>query len=67
MKRSSRFQRGVALVVSLILLLIVTVAAVSAVRFSSLELLIARNDEFRLNSYHAAQSLVEHLASLAPP
>jgi hypothetical protein len=52
-------QRGVALVVSLILLLVVTVAALSAVRYSSLELFIARNDEYRLSSYQAVQSLVE--------
>ena len=57
--QQSSCQRGVALIVSLVLLLVVTVAALSAARFSSIELLIARNDEYRYNAYHGVQSLVD--------
>lgn len=67
MERIRFGQRGVALVVSLILLLIVTVAALSAVRFSSMELLIARNDEYRFGAYHGAQSLVDATIAVGVP
>lgn len=67
MERIRSLQRGVALIISMILLLVVTIAAVTAVRFSSMELLVARNDEYRFTAYHGAQSLVDATIAAGVP
>jgi Tfp pilus assembly protein PilX len=52
-------QRGVALAVALILLVIITLLGLSAVRLSSMELRMSGNDELRVSSFEAAASLVD--------
>lgn len=57
--RSSRRQAGAALIVSLILLMVLTVLAVSTMRTASLELLMAGNAQFRENAFRLAQSGID--------
>lgn len=52
-------QHGVALAVALILLVVLTLLALSGVRLSTMELRMALNDELRVNAYQQAQSLVD--------
>lgn len=52
-------QRGVALAVALILLVVLTLLALSGVRLSSMELRMALNDELRVASFENAQSMVD--------
>lgn len=52
-------QRGVALAVALILLVVLTLLALSGVRLSTMELRMALNDELRVGAYQQAQSLVD--------
>lgn len=52
-------QRGVALAVALILLVVLTLLALSGVRLSTMELRMALNDELRVDAYQQAQSLVD--------
>lgn len=52
-------QRGVALAVALILLVVMTLMVLSGVRMSSNELRMALNDEIRVNAFEQAQSLVD--------
>ena len=58
-----RHQRGAALVVGLLLLVVVTVLAVSGMNTSTTELAMARNDQARENAFQAAETGIE--ASLA--
>jgi hypothetical protein len=57
-------QRGAALIVSLIILLIVTIIAVTAVRMSNVNLRSALNEEFRVEAFQQAQSIVDALVSI---
>ena len=57
--RSSRRQSGAALIVSLILLMVLTVLAVSTMRTASLELLMAGNAQFRENAFRLAQNGID--------
>lgn len=52
-------QRGAALVVGLILLLILTVLAVSGMNSASTELIMAGNEQYRHNAFHAAETGIE--------
>lgn len=52
-------QRGVALAVALILLVVLTLLALSGVRLSTMELRMALNDELRIDAFEQAQSLVD--------
>lgn len=52
-------QRGVALAVALILLVVLTLLALSGVRLSTMELRMSLNDELRVAAYQQAQSLVD--------
>jgi Tfp pilus assembly protein PilX len=52
-------QRGVALAVALILLVVLTLLALSGIRMSTMELRMALNDEFRVTAFEQAQSLVD--------
>lgn len=57
--RSNRRQSGAALIVSLILLMVLTVLAVSTMRTASLELLMAGNAQFRENAFRLAQNGID--------
>lgn len=60
MSRSAfSIQRGVALPVALILLVVITLLALSGIRLSTMELRMALNDELRINSFEQAQSVVD--------
>lgn len=52
-------QRGVALAVALILLVVLTLLALSGIRLSTMELRMALNDELRVAAFEQAQSLVD--------
>lgn len=70
MESSTHLQRGVTLVVALLLLLVVTVVTLAAVRFSSSEVRIALNEQMRINTFQTAQSVLDGVAltaSLPPP
>jgi type IV pilus assembly protein PilX len=53
---ASRAQAGVALVVGLILLVVLTVLALSTLRTATLGLLMAGNDQYRENAFQLAES-----------
>ncbi len=63
--RRLRAQRGVALFVGLILLLVITVLAVAAMTMATSDLRMAANRQFRENAFQAATRGVE-LAMLTP-
>jgi hypothetical protein len=52
-------QTGVALAVALIMLVVLTLLALSGVRLSTMELRQSVNDEIRMNAFETAQSLVD--------
>jgi Tfp pilus assembly protein PilX len=52
-------QSGAALVVGLILLLVLTVLAISGVNSASLEFFMAGNEQFRQNAFQAAETGIE--------
>ena len=52
-------QRGVALAVGLIILLLITVLGITAMRSSIFELQMARNEEARLSAFERAQSIID--------
>jgi Tfp pilus assembly protein PilX len=54
-----RRQQGVALVVSLIILLILTVITVTAMRSSIFELQMSRNEQARVEAFERAQSIID--------
>lgn len=54
-----RSQRGAALVIGLILLLVLTVLAISGVNSASLEFFMAGNEQFRQNAFQAAETGIE--------
>jgi type IV pilus assembly protein PilX len=59
-------QRGAALAVGLILLLVLTVLAVSGMNTASMELVMAGNEQYRQRAFHASETGVElALADLA--
>lgn len=58
-RRSCRRQSGAALIVSLILLMVLTVLAVSTMRTASLGLLMAGNAQYRENAFRIAQSGID--------
>ena len=49
-------QRGAALIVSLVLLMVLTMLAISTLRTASLDLVMAGNAQYRQNAFHLAQS-----------
>lgn len=59
-------QRGVALVVSLIILTVITVLSVSAMRSTTLETKIAVNHQFKQMSFQAAESALAKLLGENP-
>ena len=54
-----RQQSGAALIVSLILLMVLTVLAISTMRTASLQLLMAGNVQYRENAYRLAQAGID--------
>lgn len=52
-------QRGAALAIGLILLLVLTVLAVSGMNTASMELVMAGNEQYRQRAFHAAESGIE--------
>lgn len=57
--RSMRQQRGAALVIGLILLLVLTLLAVSGMNSASLEFIMAGNEQYRANAFEAAETGIE--------
>lgn len=65
-------QRGAVLVVSLVVLLLLTMLGVSALNMSSMETLIARNDQQRQVSFQSAESALREgyifaMTQVSPP
>lgn len=56
---TSTRQRGAALIVSLLLLLVLTMLAVSGMNTASLELMMAGNEQYRQRAFHAAEAGIE--------
>jgi Tfp pilus assembly protein PilX len=52
-------QRGVALVVGLILLMVLTLLAITGMNTASTELIMAGNEQFRENAFQAAETGIE--------
>ena len=52
-------QRGAALVIGLILLLVLTLLAVSGMNSASLEFVMAGNEQYRANAFQAAEAGIE--------
>jgi type IV pilus assembly protein PilX len=64
--QSSARQRGAALVVGLILLLVLTLLAVTGMNTATTELIMAGNEQFRQNAFQAAETGIEQaLATLS--
>lgn len=56
-------QRGAALVVSMVMLMVLTVLAVSTMRTAGLELLMAGNEQYAQNAFQLAETGIErHMA-----
>jgi type IV pilus assembly protein PilX len=60
----SRRQQGAALVIGLILLLILTLLAVSGMNSASLEFIMAGNEQYRANAFQAAEAGIEQTMNL---
>lgn len=61
--KSTRFtrQRGAALVVGLVLLLILTLLAISGMNTATTELTMAGNEQYRANAFQAAETGIEQV------
>ena len=55
----ARRQQGAALVIGLILLLVLTLLAVSGMNSASLEFIMAGNEQYRANAFQAAEAGIE--------
>ena len=62
--RGRRQERGAALVIGLILLLLLTLLAVSGMNSASLEFIMAGNEQYRANAFQAAEAGIEQSVSL---
>jgi type IV pilus assembly protein PilX len=56
-------QRGAALIIGLLLLLVLTLLAVSGMRSASEELIMAGNEQYRQNAFQAAEAGIEQAMS----
>jgi type IV pilus assembly protein PilX len=65
--KSRRHQSGAALIISLILLMVLTVLAISTMRTASLELLMAGNAQYRENAFRLAQSGIDAVIRRGDP
>src|SRR5512134_3219176 len=59
MTRASLQENGAALIVGLVLLMVLTVLAISAMRTATLDLTMAGNSQFRENAFQLAESGLE--------
>lgn len=59
-------QQGAALVIGLILLLILTLLAVTGMNTATSELIMAGNEQFRQNAFQAAEAGIEQAISVLP-
>lgn len=59
-------QRGAALIVGLLLLLVLTVLAISGMNSASLEFLMAGNEQFKQDAFQAAESGLEYARAVSP-
>jgi hypothetical protein len=59
MTRARHRQRGAALIVGLVLLMVLTVLAISAMRTATLDLTMAGNAQFRENAFQLAESGIQ--------
>jgi len=57
-------ERGAALVIGLILLLLLTLLAVSGMNSASLEFIMAGNEQYRANAFQAAEAGIEQSMAL---
>ena len=57
-------QQGAALVVGLLLLLVLTLLAISGMNSASLEFIMAGNEQYRSNAFQAAEAGIEQTISL---
>lgn len=57
--QSSTRQRGAALIIGLLLLLVLTLLAVSGMRSASEELIMAGNEQYRQNAFQSAEAGIE--------
>jgi type IV pilus assembly protein PilX len=57
-------QRGAALVVGLLLLVVLTLLAVSGMNTASTELVMAGNEQYRQSAFHAAETGIEQALSV---
>ena len=60
-------QAGAALIISLILLMVLTVLAISTMRTASLQLLMAGNVQYRENAYRLAQTGIDEVVRQVEP
>lgn len=60
----SRTQRGAALAIALILLVIITILSLSGVRFTALDSRMALNQELRIEGMQRAQSVLDAVVSV---
>ena len=60
---ADRRQQGAALVVGLLLLLVLTLLAVSGMNSASLEFIMAGNEQYRSNAFQAAEAGIEQTIS----
>ena len=66
MRTSHARQRGAALVIGLILLLVLTLLAVTGMNTASTELIMAGNEQYRQNAYQASETGIENAISALP-
>ena len=59
-------QRGAALAIGLILLLVLTVLAVSGMNTASMELVMAGNEQYRQRAFHASETGIEQALADLP-
>ncbi len=59
-------QRGAALVVGMVLLLILTLLAISGMNTATTELLMAGNEKYQENAFQAAETGIERTIATAP-
>ncbi|MGE0581486.1 MAG: PilX N-terminal domain-containing pilus assembly protein [Steroidobacteraceae bacterium] len=59
-------QRGAALVIGLLLLVVLTLLAITGMNTASSELIMAGNEQYRQNAFQAAEAGIERAISLLP-
>ena len=67
MGKMGRNEKGVALIVALMLLLVLTIIGISAITTTSFESIISGNDSFRIKSFYAAEAGLEQGLNDLPP